>query len=178
MMPPEGCTTSAVSPATLRTTGGSTRGADVGAGVAVSAAGAPGFESSGLRHMFSPNRKLRSYKAGVSAEQPGEDGNLRTIVRREGGARTRQTLRVSNQVREGQSKCYMAPLNGTVAIRMDAQNHECTLVSGSRLAPQLPSRNQVARQFGHEKLLPLARFPPARRIKFGIARAAYAKAHA
>src|SRR4029077_561632 len=105
MMPPEGCTTSAVSPATLRTTGCSTRGAGVGvaAGVGASAAGAAGFESSGLRHIFSPNRKLRSHKAGVPAKQPGEDGNLRTIVRREAGERTPPSQRVSNQIREGRS---------------------------------------------------------------------------
>src|SRR5580693_1889468 len=61
MMPPEGCTTSAVNPATLRTAGGSTRGADagadVGALVGASDAGTPGFESSGLRHMFFPQPK-------------------------------------------------------------------------------------------------------------------------
>src|SRR5579862_8690693 len=62
IMPPEGCTTSAVSPATLRTAGGSTRGADTGAdvgalAVGASAAGAAGLESSGLRHMFFPQPK-------------------------------------------------------------------------------------------------------------------------
>jgi hypothetical protein len=30
---------------------------------------------------FSPDRKLRSHEAGHAAEQPGEDGNLGTIVR-------------------------------------------------------------------------------------------------
>jgi hypothetical protein len=66
---PEGCTTSAVSPATLRITGVSARGADGGACIGVnvaadagvSAAGAAGFASSGLRHMFSPYRILRNY---------------------------------------------------------------------------------------------------------------------
>jgi hypothetical protein len=66
MIPPEGCTTSAVNPATLRMTG-STRGGgatgvvdavDAGAGVGTSAAGAAGFESSGLRHIgFFPRPK-------------------------------------------------------------------------------------------------------------------------
>src|ERR1700722_16586568 len=57
MIPPEGWTTSAVRPATLRTTGSvRTGGATVlddgaGADAGTSAAGAAGFDSSGLRHM-------------------------------------------------------------------------------------------------------------------------------
>jgi hypothetical protein len=67
IIPPEGWTTSAVRPATLRTTG-SVRGGATGledgaeADAGVSAAGAAGFASSGLRHMVFPlDRKLRNH---------------------------------------------------------------------------------------------------------------------
>src|SRR5882672_381743 len=76
--PPEGCTISAVRPATLRT-GASARGGGCG----ISAPGDAGLESSGLRHMeFSPKPKLRDYRAGAVRKQPGEDGRVRTIIRR------------------------------------------------------------------------------------------------
>src|SRR6266404_5273584 len=72
-IPPEGCTTSAVIPATLRT--GSGRG-----GAGTSETGDDGLGSSGLRHMGSSQPKLRSQGAGATAKQPGEDGRLRTII--------------------------------------------------------------------------------------------------
>src|SRR5712692_7086196 len=73
MTPPDGCTTSAVSPATLRT--GAVRGA-----AGTSDAGDDGLGSSGLRHMGSSQPNLRSHRAGANAKQPEEDGRMRTII--------------------------------------------------------------------------------------------------
>src|SRR5580704_5033434 len=99
IIPPEGCTTSAVSPATLRTTGCSARGAGVGAGGVVGTS-----------------------TAGACPKRPGEDGNLGTIVRGGVAGRTPQTWRVSNQIREGSCGSYVAPLYRLQAVTAGAQN--------------------------------------------------------
>jgi len=80
-----------------------------------------------------------------------------------------QTRRVANQAREGEagSAWHLRARRCKSASR--ARNHECRFVSGRRLVPQFPSRNQVTRQFRKEKFLALARLPPPGRIKFRIA---------
>src|SRR6202035_2936487 len=86
--------------------------------------------------------------------------------------RTLQAFCVLNQVREGEAGATWRLCTCPWLSAPGMRNHERSFVFRSRLRPQLPSRDKIARQFGQEKLLALPRLPPAGRVKIGIACAA------
>ncbi len=113
------------------------------------------------------------------AKQPGEDGNLRTIVCGRGRRANPANMACFQSDTGGEPGSHVAPLALARGHQPRARKmHNAVSFSGAGFVSQFPPRDHVAHQFGHEKLLPLARFPPAGGIEFGIARAAHAKADA